>query len=81
MKRRKPRGESDLNEPGFGVAIGRGGFVIEEAREKVAHELRELAALRDCARVAESCLRAQRLHCGSGHQEKGAGRHQPWLAA
>ena len=43
---RNARGKGDQDQPRFGVAVGRGGFVIEEALKKMAHQQRKLAALR-----------------------------------
>ena len=65
----KPDGKGDLDETGFGVAIGRGGFVVEEALEEVADEQRELAALR-LKHGAERGLRVEREGLRVGHGEK-----------
>ena len=68
-ERRKAGGKGDLDEAGFGVAVGRGGFVIEEALEEVPDEERELAALRG-VRDAERGLGVERERPSIGHGEK-----------
>ena len=69
MKGGRPVATGDLDEAGFGVAVGRGGFVVEEALEEVADEQRELAALRR-VRDAERGLRVEREGLRVGHGEK-----------
>ena len=43
---RKAGCKGDQHQPGFGVAVRRGGFVIEEALKKMTQQVRKLAALR-----------------------------------
>ena len=65
----KADGNGDLDEAGFGVAVGRGGFVVEEALEEVADKQRELAAL-GWMDDAERGLRVEREGLRVGHGEE-----------
>ena len=66
---RKAGGEGDLDEAGFGVAVGRSGFVVEEALEKVPDEQRELAALGGVG-DAERGLGVEREWLSIGHHKE-----------
>ena len=45
-ERRQARGKRDLHQSRLGVAVRRGGFVVEEALQEMPHQQRKLAALR-----------------------------------
>ena len=73
----KAGGKGDLDQARFGVAVGRGGFVIEEAFKKMTDQQRELAALRR-ARDAERRLGVQREGLRLGHHEEALEMSQTW---
>ena len=65
----KAGSKGDLDKTRFGVAVGRSGFVIEEALKKMTDEQRELSALRHTHGTQRGLL-VQRERLRIGHGEK-----------
>ena len=47
-------GQGDEDQPALGIAVGRSGFVVEEALKEVTHKKRELAAVGHTHRAQRS---------------------------